>query len=86
MEVVSFVEHGDVFLAANPLAITEVDGGVIFDLAAGIFKLRVDLELKPYSFFPADFQMAWNLYSMKDFCYSLSYAQEVLDFNLILST
>jgi hypothetical protein len=30
--------------------------------------------------------MAWNVYKMKDFCYSLSYAQEVMDFNLVART
>ena len=39
MEVVSFVEHDDVFIGANPFFVTELDGGVIFNIAVGLAKL-----------------------------------------------
>lgn len=86
MELLSFMERNDTYLAINPIAFGEGYGEVRAKLSTSIFKGEVILDLKPFRVSPADFQAAWNLHNYNDFCYSLSNTREVAQVEVRLAT
>lgn len=76
----------DDWLIYNPYLFGEGSITAGFTLRLWLWNLTLRIKAQGIKFSPLDFQLAWNLDEMSNYCYSVGYFQEVFDFLLEVET